>query len=152
MLQICNLPLNGCTSLKSFDIAIPNSVTNMRSTFSGCTNLKSFNISIPNNVIDMYATFSQCINLTYLNIVIPESVTNMQYTFGNCLKLSGTIEINAKITGKIIVNNPDYFACFGFSTATQDNAKIIISGTCSMLQEIVDDAKSYDSNSNIVIK
>ena len=71
---------------------------------------------------------------------------------GYCLKLSGTIEINANVTGQLINGNLDYMACFGHSAATQNNAKIVISGSCQMLQEIVDDAKSYNENSNIVIQ
>ena len=71
---------------------------------------------------------------------------------GYCPNLSGKIEINANVTGKLIDNNVDYFACFGYSTATRNNAKIVISGICSVLEEMVTDAKSYSSNSNIVIE
>ena len=143
---------SGCTSLQNFDALIPNSVTNMESTFDGCTNLQNFNSSIPNNVINMFATFSQCQNLTYLDIIIPKSVTNLQYTFGNCLKLSGSIEINANVTGQLINSKFDYIDCFGYSTATQNNAKIVLSGSCPVLEEIVSNAKTHDINSNIVIK
>ena len=66
--------------------------------------------------------------------------------------MSGKIEINANVTGKLIDNEIDYSACFGYSTATRNNAKIVISGTCSVLEEIVADAKSYSTYSNIVIE
>lgn len=66
--------------------------------------------------------------------------------------MSGKIEINADVTGKLIDNEVDYFACFGYSTATRNNARIVISGTCSVLEEIVADAKSYSTYSNIVIE
>lgn len=56
------------------------------------------------------------------------------------------------MTGKLIDNTVDYFACFGYSTATGNNAKIVISGICSVLEEMVADAKSYSTNSNIVIE
>ena len=86
----------------------------MRSTFDQCKNLERFNSSIPESVTNMYATFSQCKKLTNINIVVPKNVTILQYTFGDCQLLSGTIEINAIVTGKILDDDSkiDYFACF----------------------------------------
>ena len=141
-----------CKNLKRFNSEIPNSVINMDSTFEGCTNLSEFNSTIPENVINMFATFSQCENLTEVNMVIPESVTNLQYTFGECLNLRGTIEINANVTGNLISNNLDYMACFGYSTSTHNNAKLTLKGTCTVLEKILEDAKSYDATSNIEIE
>ena len=124
----------------------------MDHTFEGCTNLSEFNSAIPENVINMFATFSQCENLTEVNMVIPESVTNLQYTFGECLNLRGTIEINANVTGKLISNKLDYMACFGYSTSTHNKAKLTLKGTCTVLEKILEDAKSYDATSNIEIE
>ena len=84
----------------------------MRSTFDQCKSLERFNSSIPESVTNMYGTFSQCKKLTNINIVVPKNVTNLQYTFGNCLVLSGTIEINANVTGRRIDNEVDYYDCF----------------------------------------
>ena len=141
-----------CKNLKRFNSEIPNSVINMDYTFESCTNLSEFNSTIPENVINMFATFSQCENLTEVNMVIPESVTNLQYTFGECLNLRGTIEINANVTGKLISNNLDYMACFGYSTSTHNNAKLTLKGTCTVLEKILEDAKLYDATSNIEIE
>ena len=141
-----------CKNLKRFNSEIPNSVINMDYTFESCTNLSEFNSPIPENVINMFATFSQCENLTEVNMVIPESVTNLQYTFRECLNLRGTIEINANVTGKLISNNLDYMACFGYSTSTHNNAKLTLKGTCTVLEKILEDAKSYDATSNIEIE
>ena len=141
-----------CKNLKRFNSEIPNSVINMDYTFESCTNLSEFNSPIPENVINMFATFSQCENLTEVNMVIPESVTNLQYTFRECLNLRGTIEINANVTGKLISNNLDYMACFGYSTSTHNKAKLTLKGTCTVLEKILEDAKSYDATSNIEIE
>ena len=141
-----------CKNLKRFNSEIPNSVINMDYTFESCTNLSEFNSPIPENVINMFATFSQCENLTEVNMVIPESVTNLQYTFGECLNLRGTIEINANVTGKLISNKLDYMACFGYSTSTHNKAKLTLKGTCTVLEKILEDAKSYDATSNIEIE
>ena len=141
-----------CKNLKRFNSEIPNSVINMDYTFESCTNLSEFNSPIPENVINMFATFSQCENLTEVNMVIPESVTNLQYTFRECLNLRGTIEINANVTGKLISNNLDYMACFGYSTSTHNNAKLTLKGTCTVLEKILEDAKLYDATSNIEIE
>ena len=141
-----------CKNLKRFNSEIPNSVINMDYTFESCTNLSEFNSTIPENVINMFATFSQCENLTEVNMVIPESVTNLQYTFRECLNLRGTIEINANVTGKLISNNLDYMACFGYSTSTHNNAKLTLKGTCTVLEKILEDAKLYDATSNIEIE
>ena len=141
-----------CKNLKRFNSEIPNSVINMDYTFESCTNLSEFNSPIPENVINMFATFSQCENLTEVNMVIPESVTNLQYTFRECLNLRGTIEINANVTGKLISNKLDYMACFGYSTSTHNKAKLTLKGTCTVLEKILEDAKSYDATSNIEIE
>ena len=41
---------------------------------------------------------------------------------------------------------------FGYGTATENNAKIILKGSCTELQKIVEDAKSFNKNDNIVIE
>ena len=141
-----------CTSLKRFDKVIPNSVENMQATFRLCTSLESFDSEISENVTNMRAAFDLCTNLSKINTTIPKSVINMQYTFGGCLNLSGTIEINANVTGKIINNELDYIGCFGSNTSTQNNAKLILKGTCTALEQMLEDAKSYNANSNIEIE
>ena len=41
---------------------------------------------------------------------------------------------------------------FGYGTATENNAKIILKGSCTKLEKIVEDAKSFNKNVNIVIE
>ena len=41
---------------------------------------------------------------------------------------------------------------FGYATATENNAKIILKGSCTKLEKIVEDAKSFNKNANIVIE
>ena len=43
-------------------------------------------------------------------------------------------------------------ACFGYSTSTHNNAKLTLKGTCTVLEKILEDAKSYDATSNIEIE
>ncbi len=141
-----------CTSLTRFNKSIPNDVENMQSTFRLCTSLESFDSEISKNVKNMRDTFDSCTKLSKINIIIPNNVINMQYTFVGCSNLSGTIEINADVTGKIINNELDYIGCFGSNTSTQNNAKLILKGTCTVLEQMLEDAKSYNANSNIEIE
>ena len=78
---------NGCTGLVEFNSKLPDSVTSMSSTFYGCTGLVEFNSNIPNSVTNMTSTFNGCTSLVEFNSNIPNSVTNMQSTFYNCTSL-----------------------------------------------------------------
>ena len=70
------MAFKGCTKLVSIE-EIPESVNLLDQTFAGCTNL----VSVPE---------------------IPSSVTNMRATFMECTNLTGTIVINANLSGAIV--------------------------------------------------
>ncbi len=59
---------------------------------------------------------------------IPSSVTNMNITFNGCTKLTGNLIINA---------SPTYYDdCFK-NAATADIAKLVVSGSSTVLNEII---------------
>lgn len=176
LINITNLPSNlqnmrytflRCTSLEKAPV-IPNTVTDMfqtfyycsnlkevqnlptellimDSTFEHCTNLQQFEIDIPDKVTSMSWCFNDCTNLSNMDIIIPNSVIDIRGAFSLCPNLSGTIEINANIA-----KNSDYYSCFA-NSATNENAIIKLKGTCSVLQEILDETKSFNSHSNLEI-
>ena len=133
----------GCSKLENIT-NFPNSVVNLAYTFDSCKKLTTIPY-IPSKVENMNCTFINCTNVNIVNLVIPESVTNMQRTFYHCENLSGTIEINANLNGTIINNEEDYVAMFGYAAINTD-CKIILSGTCKMLNNIIRQA----DNSNII--
>ena len=141
----------GCKNLQEFNGEISESVISMENVFEGCSNLKKFESIIPNKVENMFACFSQCVNLKDINVAIPESVTDIRYMLGNCLNLTGTVEINANVTGKKIGNDVDYKACLGYGTATRENSQVYLKGNCKVLNEIISDAKKEYPNSNIIL-
>ena len=134
----------GCTSLEVAP-TIPNGVINMQNTFNGCISLK-IAPTIPNSVTNMAGTFGGCTGLTTAT-TIPSSVTNLKRTFQNCNNLSGILEINASITGKLIDEEPDYYACL--HNVALNGQGLQLTGMCSMLQELVD--SKLNSNSNVSI-
>ena len=116
---------------------IPESVINMIYTFENCTNLTEAP-TIPNSVTDMSRTFYNCTSLTKAS-TIPNSVTDMYNTFLGCSSLTGILEINA---------NPSYYdSCF-YGAATADNANLVLTGSSTMLQELLE-TKSDDSHITI---
>ena len=133
---------NECTSLITAP-EIPNGVTNMDGTFSGCTSLKEAP-KIPNSVTNMYNTFRNCTSLITAP-EIPNSVSVLVATFRGCSNLQGNIEINANVTGKQLgeeyYNNIDYNNCL-FETTTNPDITLKVTGTCSVLQQIVDNANN----------
>jgi len=70
---------------------IPNSVTNMSSTFGGCTNLTTAPV-IPESVTNMNGTFGGCTKLSTAP-VIPSGVTDVGMLFSGCTALTGIVEI-----------------------------------------------------------
>ena len=131
-----------CISLKTAP-SIPNSVTNMYNTFGGCTSLRTAPV-IPNSVTNMYNTFRGCTSLRTAP-VIPNSVKVLVATFRGCSNLQGSIEINANVTGAQLgeefYNNIDYYNCL-LDATTNSDITLKVTGTCSVLQEIVDNANN----------
>lgn len=81
---------------------IPNSVTNMDSTFSGCSSLVNVPV-IPNSVTRLSSTFDGCTSLVNAP-VIPNSVTDMESTFNNCTSLEKISVFNvdpSKVNSKV---------------------------------------------------
>ena len=142
--NVINLALTfvGCTSLVDAPI-IPDKVTNMYLTFEGCTSLVKAP-SIPDSVINMYSTFRGCTSLITAPI-IPNSVKVLVATFKGCSNLQGSIEINANVTGEQLgeefYNNTDYYNCL-LDATTNSGITLKVTGTCSVLQEIVDNANN----------
>ena len=64
---------------------MPNSVTNMSSTFQGCSSLVNVP-NIPNSVTNMSSTFYGCSSLVTA-LEIPSGVTDIRYTFYGCTSL-----------------------------------------------------------------
>ena len=78
---------------------IPNSVTDMSSTFKDCNDLMYVQ-NIPNGVISLEETFNGCRNLGTINFILGEQIENLYATFQDCEKMDGKIEINANIEGE----------------------------------------------------
>ena len=141
---------------------IPNSVTNMKMTFRNCAslrtvldlsdNLENMNATfqdctslivapdIPNGVQNMFRTFDGCTNLETPPTLIPSSVTDMRRTFKNCYKLSGTIKIEANITGKIIDDEIDCRYCFSLDEPTKNETNITLTGDNTVLNLIINNS------------
>lgn len=88
----------GCINL-SKPPQLPDTITDMSVTFYG-SGIQYFD-KFPSSLQDMSSTFIYCTNLTSVG-TIPSSVINMNRTFYGCTNLSGILEINANLTGKII--------------------------------------------------
>ena len=116
---------DGCKSLTTAP-EIPSSVTEMMNTFYGCKSLTTAP-EIPLNVTNMLQTFSDCTSLTTAP-EIPSSVTDMESTFSGCTKLTGNLIINA--------NPTNYRWCLEY-TATADDANLVVSGSSTVLNEII---------------
>lgn len=133
-----------CSNLNQV-IELPNGVTILDQAFSN-TNIETAP-EIPSSATSIRGIFQNCSNLKTLPSLIPESVENMQWAFEFCTNINGKIEINANVTGKLLENGgSDYRNCFR-DACTQENCKIEISGSCSVLEEIVDEA----NNPNITL-
>ena len=118
---------------------IPNSVTNMENTFQNCTSL-IVAPDIPNGVQNMSSTFDGCTNLETPPTLIPSSVTDIRRTFKNCYKLSGTIQIEADITGKIIDNEIDCKYCFALEEPNKNETDITLTGDKTVLNLIINNS------------
>ena len=149
-MQIC---FSNCTSLTSFTSSISSSMLNMNGTFQGCTALTSFTSDIPNSVTNMQQTFANCSSLMEGPKLIPDSVTNMMQTFSNCQKLQGSMQINANLDGKIVMqyngrDYTDYEMCLLNAAKEGDGLVISKSSNCPMLENLFN-TKSYNSNITI---
>ena len=132
---------SGCTSLTQAP-EIPSSVTSMESTFYGCTGLTQAP-EIPSSVTNMSGTFSGCTGLTQAP-EIPSSVTNMSGTFSGCISLTGNLIVNATLKE----NNYYWMGCLS-GAATNKGCNLVLSGSCTKLQEIYETA---NGNQNVTIK
>lgn len=109
---------SGCTSLVNAPI-IPDSVTNMLGTFNSCTSLVNTPI-IPNGVGNMNATFRDCTSLVNAP-VIPNTITNMSYAFNGCTSL-----VNAPIIPDSVTS-----MSYAFGGCTSLSYKAIIPSSVS---------------------
>ena len=137
MVRGIQFPNSGCTGLTTAP-EIPNSVTEMGSTFAGCTGLTTAP-EIPNSVTRMDSTFSGCTGLTTAP-EIPNSVTKMNKTFSGCTNLTGEITINANLNSS---EEWDYADCFSDTTKP-----IQLTGTCTILSKLAETS----SNGNVTVK
>lgn len=142
-----NYTFRACTNLTTTS-KIPYGVTELSRTFLECKKLEVAP-QIPNTVTNMAHTFDTCTSLRVAP-KIPNSVTNMIRTFYHCTNLTGIIEINANLTGKIIVNGgveeKDYVSMLGYAVEGE-NCKLKVTGACKMLVEIVTET----NNPNITL-
>lgn len=136
---------NCCSNLKLIP-NISNKVENMKLCFNECTQLYTVP-NIPNTVSNLDRTFRKCTNLK-VDLIIPESVTMMFQTFYYCTSLTGTLEINANLTGAYVDGSLDYGKCFERAT-TNEEAHLTITGTCPMINELL---ATKSTTSNISIK
>ena len=142
----------GCTALTTAS-EIPNSVTNMTETFMNCTALTTAP-EIPNSVTNMQSTFMGCTLLAKGPSLIPESVTNMFQTFNSCSNLSGIIQINANLNGKIVYqynerDYKDYEQSFLYTSTNGSGLIISKNSTCPELENLLN---TKSSSSNITIE
>lgn len=126
---------------------IPNTVTNMSDTFANCTNL-TIAPEIPNSVTSMSGTFYNCTGLTSAP-TIPSNVTYIGRTFYNCTNLTGELVINAiNLSDPYGDGTPPYEGCLS-GAATAGGCDLKLSGSCNVLQAILDTASE---NSHISLK
>ena len=142
----------GCIALVNAP-EIPNSVTNMQSTFMNCTALTTAP-EIPNSVTNMQSTFRGCTLLAKGPSLIPESVTNMFQTFSHCSNLSGIIQINANLNGKIVYqynerDYKDYEQSFLYTSTNGSGLIISKNSTCPELENLLN---TKVSASNITVE
>ena len=136
-----NSSFQGCTSL---EVApnLPDNIIVMVQTFSDCTSLKSIN-KLPNNVKNLMNTFKNCYSL--MNAPkIPESVKYLGWTFYNCENLTGDVEINTNniIPGATSGSSGSYSNCF-----KNTKKDIKITGLCS--NEIKEVLAGTATNGNV---
>ena len=134
-----------CSSLERV-ISLSNNLIDLSYTFDQCANLKSC-VDIPDKVENMDRTFKDCIN----GEVVPglsKNLTNMNRTFYGCEKLTGEIIINANLNGNIIFDEDVDWGYMFANAVNQEGSKIILSGTCKMLSNIV----LQSNNPNITLK
>ena len=98
----------------------------------------------------MHDTFLRCSNLAKAS-KIPSSVTFINRVYSECPKLQGTIEIDANVNGQMIeLTDKREYLDYGKALikSTEGDLKLIVTGSCPMLNQIVEEAK----NPNITLK
>ena len=91
----------------------------------------------------MSGTFDGCINLETPPPLIPNSVTDIRRTFKNCYKISGTIQIEANITGQIVDNEIDCKYCFSLEEPTKNETNITLTGDNIVLDLIINNSFNH---------
>lgn len=119
----------------------------MERTFERCTSIKEAPY-IPEMVENMSFTFYGCTNLEK-GSTIPKSVTNIAGAYRDCPNLSGTLEVNANVTGKDLGpdtgNITDYHS---FLWGSVSNGKTLhLTGECVVLEQL----KQTANNPNITL-
>ena len=118
-----------CKSLQ-YAPNIPDTVTNLAQCFVFCSKIE-YSPTIPNGVTTLRGTFGWCTSLKTAP-TIPSSVVDMKNTFVGCYNLEGSL---------IIKTTPTlYESCL--SEAATKSSGLIISGNCSILQEILNTKSS----------
>lgn len=142
LLSVSKLPQNtqnlswtfrGCINLSNV-CDIPSNTINMEATFLECRNLV-IAPNIPESVINMHSTFQMCTSLLTVKR-IPSNVENLINTFAGDTNLQGELEIDAKVTGKIIDEQKDYQGCL-WQACTASGITLQITGECAILDEII---------------
>lgn len=113
-------------------------VISMTGTFVGIDDLK-YAPEIPSTVTELENTFAYCSGLEQAPR-INSNVTNMNYTFRCCYNLTGEIVINA--------NPSTYELCFQ-KVATEEGRHLILTGSSTKLQELLETKLSDESNITI---
>ena len=113
-------------------------VISMTGTFVGIDDLK-YAPEIPSTVTELENTFAYCGGLEQAPR-INSNVTNMNYTFRCCYNLTGEIVINA--------NPSTYELCFQL-VATVEGRHLILTGSSTKLQELLETKSSDESNITI---
>lgn len=150
----------GCKKLEQAPV-IPDGVTSMEYAFYQCNALTVFPV-IPEGIPSLDYTFYRCYSAASIP-VIPDSVTSMNSTFENCyymktgpkipasvLSMDSCFEYCMYLTGNLEIDaNPEsYSDCFKNASWSNFKAKLTLSGTSSLLEEL---AATKSSNSVIEI-
>ena len=95
---------------------IPNSVTNLCSTFSGCNNITSLSdFIIPDSVTCMHDTFAYCGTMDVSEFVIPQNITDVRHMLAGCTFVTGIIKLPCRFMGLSIQNENDGLAWMDFT-------------------------------------
>ena len=123
---------------------IPSGITSLNYAFSVYSSLEEVTCEIPDSVTDMSSTFQGCTSLATAP-VIPSGVTNMSYTFAGCSSLVTAPEIPSGVTNMYLA----FDGCTSlkevtFLHTTPPSMQSALQG-CSSLETIYVPDKSVDA-------